>query len=351
MKTGMIDWTDHSLTLFIFQKKGTQCEPVDTRSTALENGLSPDVLRSLIPADLEEVHLSVPVGLLTLRTHAFPFSERDKIRDTIAFELEGILLGSTDDYAIDHIVTAEHDTGSEVLAVCLEKARLRGIIDVFAAAGAEPGVVTSIDLGLSGGRPENLLEKTESDASQRADAAQREIVHPTVNLRQGELAYTGDIDRMRKRLKWSALLLLIFFVLIGVHTSLNYITARSGNRLLSQQIDTLYRSVFPQDRKIVDAARQFRANLNAMTRKRDQLRGIPVLDMLRSLSLQKEARSTLHEFSADGKNMIIKGTTGSFEDVEAVKNSLQEHFREVRISDSKATADNKISFTIVMQEQ
>lgn len=351
MKTGMIDWTDHSLTLFIFLKKGNQYEQVDTRSAALENGLTPDVLRSVIPADLEEIHLSIPISLLTLRKHAFPFSEREKIRDTIAFELDGVLLGSPDDYAIDHIVTGEHDTGSEVLAVCLEKTKLREIIDIFASAGAEPGVVTSIDLGLSGGRHDNLLDKTDGDASKRADAAQREVANPTVNLRLGELAYTGDIDRIRQRLKWSALLILIFFALIGAHTSLKYLTARNENRSLSRQIETLYRGVFPEDKKIVDAARQFRANVNVVNKKRDLLLGIPVLDILRSLALQKDTRATLHEFSADSKNIVIKGTTGSFEDVEAVKNSLLGHFSDVRVSDSKATADNKISFTIIMQEQ
>ncbi len=86
--------------------------------------------------------------------------------------------------------------------------------------------------------------------------------------------------------------------------------------------------------------------------KKTVLGGIPVLDILRTIAVNKNNDNiTLYEFSADGKNILIKGIATSFEDVESLKKNLASAFHKVKVMSSDATADKKINFTIIMQEK
>jgi type II secretory pathway component PulL len=248
-------------------------------------------------------------------------------------------------------VTETTDTGSRVLAVCIEKSRLREIIDAFSSSGMDPNVITCIDLWLYGGHAENTLEKPLSDKSLRAETAKQELMSPSINMRQGDLAYTGDMDRFLKSIRYTSVLVLIFVILFGVYGSLQFLSAKKEHEVLEKQINAIYRGVFPEDKKIISAERQFMGNLNSLKKRQALLGGIPVLDILQDIAMQEIENITLHEFGSDGKTIRIKGNAVSFENVESLKNSLSALFLNVKVVDSSATADNKIDFTIVMQKK
>ncbi len=351
MKTGFIDWTESSLNLYIFEKQGSQYKLIDTSSCPMEGELDPEALKSLPTSGCDNICLSMPLNLLTLREQTFPFSDKDKIRATISFELEGILLGSISDYVIDHIIIESFDAGSRVLAVCMEKAKLKNIINVFSSAGLEPRFITSLNLRLMEGKSEELLTETISDTDVRAEAARQEILYPLINLRRDKLAYMGDVVKFIRKLRLTAALVLILLIVIAANSIFSLITLKKEHNLLTNEIQDVYRRVFPEDKKIIDADRQFKGNMNSLIKKKTALVGIPVLEIVQDIAAQNSKNITLHEFIADGKNLIIKGTAGSFEDVESLKNNMASIFKEVKVTDSGATADKKINFTIVMQEK
>ncbi|KPJ98622.1 MAG: hypothetical protein AMK71_11100 [Nitrospira bacterium SG8_35_4] len=351
MKTGFIDWEEGTVNFYVFEKKGGRYELSDSRSFPVEDRPDPSLLQTLVRDGVETLCLSIPLNQLTLREQTFPFSDKDKISDTISFELEGLLLGTTADYSIDHIVTETSEAGSRVLAVCIEKSRLREIIDAFSSAGMDPNVITCIDLWLYGGNAENTLGKPLSDKSLRAETAKQELMSPSINMRQGDLAYTGDMDRFQKSLRFTSALVLILAILCGVYSSLQFLSAKKDHEALQKQINAIHRGVFPEDKKIVSAERQFKGNLNSLKNRQASLGGIPVLDILQDIAIQEGENITLHEFGSDGNNIRIKGNAVSFENVESLKNSLSSLFLNVKVVDSTATADNKIDFTIVMQEK
>jgi type II secretory pathway component PulL len=350
MKTAFIDWTEENLNLYVFEKEADKYYVAEISSVSIEGEPDLAVLNSLPLAESENIYLSIPINLLTLREENFPFSDKDKINDTISYELEGILLGNINDYSIDHIITEPLETGSKVLAVCLEKIRLQKLINMFSSAGLEPKVITSLDLRLSGSRSENLLENPISDTEVRAEAAGEEILNPLINLRQDKLAYTGDIKKFIKSLRLTATLALALLIVIGAGSTLRLINLNKERTLLTSELQGIYRQVFPEDKKIIDAQRQFKGNMKMLIKKKAALGGIPVLDILQNIAVNKNKNITLHEFNADGKNLVIKGTAKSFEDVESLKNSLTPVFKGVKVMDTGATADKKINFTIIMQE-
>ncbi|MBI5098234.1 MAG: hypothetical protein HZB30_03210 [Nitrospirae bacterium] len=347
MKTGLIDWTEDNITLYVFE----QNKHVDTVTVPLEGVLKPSFLTPFLKANTKQIYLSLPFHSLTLRELTFPFSDKLKIKDTISYELEGLLLGSVSDYSIDHIITETFDSGCRVLAVCIEKTKLGEIIKTFSSAGLEPKAITSIDLSLSGGKSEKIIEGLTLNNEIRLEAAEKEIVTPSLNLRQDELSYTGDIERMKKTLRFTASLCLILLLILGAHTVIKFAAGKKENQALVQELQTTYRSVFPEDKKIVDAVRQFKSNLNMLKEKNNIFGGIPILDTLNSIANLKSRNIILNEFNADGKNLIMKGTASSFEEVDSLRNSLTGSFEGIKVLNSDATADKKINFTIIMQEK
>ncbi len=351
MKTGFIDWQENSLTLYIFDKKGDNFVLLDSETIPLEGELNADTLTGIIRSGLKSIYLSLPLNILTLREHFFPFSDNDKIKATIIFELDGILLGDVNDYTIDHLVIESVDDGSNVLAVCIEDSKLREIIEIFTSAGLEPKVVTSIDLWLSGGAIDKLFHEPITDSTVRAQAAAEELVNPSINLRQGEHAYTGDLELFKKKLKTSALLGLILFIILGALSSFRLMDAKQEHESLSRQMQEAYKGVFPEDKKIIDLERQFAGNVKALKKRKTILAGIPLLNVMKEVSLKINRKATLIEFNSDGSNIVLKGVASSFEDVEALKDSLSSSFENVKVTSSKATKDEKIDFTIIMKEK
>lgn len=350
MKTGFIDWTEHNINLYVFERQAGQYKFINSSSFPVNGELDTGILKSL-PASGCDIFLSIPLKLLTLREQTFPFSDKNKIRDTIPFELEGILLGSISNYSIDHMNIEALDFGSKVLAVCMEKTELKKIIDMFSSADLEPKVVTSLNLRLSGGNSEKLFEDAVSDIESRVEAAKQELQNPSINLRQQELTYMGDIVKFIKNIRLTAALILILVIILGANSAFRLITLKNEHKQLTNGIQTIYHQVFPQDKKIIDAGRQFKGNMNMLVNKKAALGGIQVLDILQEIAVQNNSNVQLHEFSADGKNIVMKGSAQSFEDVEALKNNIALFFKDVKVTDSETTANRKVNFTIIMQEK
>lgn len=351
MKTGFIDWTENDLNLYLFDRQGSQISLSDSHSVQIEGEINASHLTWLINMKPGEVYLSVPLDLVTFRELSFPFSDKAKINDAIPYELDGILLGDINNYLIDHIKVDTTDSGSRVLAACLEKSKLQEIIDIFSSLDLEPKIVTSLDLRLSKGKSDELFIAPVTDKKLRADAAGQELLNPSINLRQDELSYRGDIERFKKNLRLTAILAIITLTILSAGSIFSFVNLDKENKSLNENIQGIYRQVFPEDKKIIDAARQFKGKMNMLLKKKAALAGIPVLDTLRDIAIQKKSRITLHEFNADGKNIIIKGAAKSFEDVESLKNTLTSGFRGVKVIESGTSADNKIIFTILMLDR
>ncbi|MBI5740839.1 MAG: hypothetical protein HZA16_08960 [Nitrospirae bacterium] len=347
MKSGFIDWTEGLINLYVFDGQTHD----DTLSIEVEGGLNSSSLAQLLKPGLEQIYISVPHSSLSLRELTFPFSDRTKINDIISYELEGLLLGGVGDYAIDHIITETSGSGCKALAACIEKTKLAEIIGVFSSAGLEPRVVTSLDLRLAAGNIARLVEGLQHDGDARIRAAREELMAPSINLRKDEFAYTGDTERMKKALRVTASLLLLLGLIFCAYTALELTARKKENRALSGELQNVYRNVFPEDRKIVDPVKQFRGNLNLLREKKAVFGGVPVLDILNDIAGPGKNNVVLYEFSADGKNLIVKGTASSFEEVDSLKNSLSASFEGVKVTGSDSTADKKINFSILMQEK
>lgn len=351
MKTGFIDLLDNSINFYVYEKTGSDFELSDTSSSAIDHDVTVESLSPVLEAGIDELFLSLPLSYLTLREITFPFSDAAKINDILVYELDGLLLGNVNDYSIDHVVIETHDGSSRVKAVCIKKSKLREILDIFSSAGLDPKVITSIDLWLYGGNGENILGTPIGDKTIRGETAKQELLKPSINLRQHELSYTGDIDRIKKGLRMTMSLVLLLFIIIAAGSAYRLYAVNSDYRDLSNRMRTYYKSIFPEDNKIVDPLRQFQGKLKELQNKKAVLGGIPVLEPLKNIAELTGNTITLTEFSADAQRLLIKGTAGDFQKVDELKAALAAIFGGVKVLDSKAVSDREVAFSMTMQEK
>ncbi|MBI4839082.1 MAG: hypothetical protein HY806_08105 [Nitrospirae bacterium] len=286
-RIGFFDWTEDRLSLHVFEQRGSRYAHVSSASVTLSGQLTASSIISLAKGSYERIFLSVPQKLLSVRELNFPFSDKDKIKNAIPYELDGLLLGETDNYCMDHLTAGYSGGGSRVLAVSIEKTRLKEIVGMFSSVNLEPAAVTSIDIRLSMGDAGIIFKNASFDENVRLKAVIDEVEKPSINLRQGELSYAGDVRRLSKSLRMTTALALI-------------------------------------------------------------LTGAPVLDILLQVAESKKNIS-IYEFNMDEKNIFLKGAAVSFEDVDSFKNTLRPSFSDVKVMDSKTSPDKKINFVITMK--
>ena len=118
----------------------------------------------------------------------------------------------------------------------MEKTKLRDIIDIFSSVGLEPASITSIDLRFSSKNIEMLFENSAQGEEIRAEAAREELVNPLINLRQEKLAYKGDINRIKRSLRFTGTLVLVLLLILGFDLTLNLISLKKENTLLAKKL-------------------------------------------------------------------------------------------------------------------
>jgi len=345
-RLGFIDWMESKLSLYVFEKKGSQHTLVDTKSIIIEGELTQSHLKPFLEDNIGYVYLSLPVSFLSVRRLSLPFSDKEKIKDTLPFELEGILLGDVEGYSIDYLVSGSMGNGSEVLAACIEKTRLKDIITVFSSVGLEPAIVTSIELPFM----KSAETVPELSAEERAEAVRNELTNLTINLRKGELAYKGDIERISKSMRLTAALIFVLMLIFSSAAATKLISLRRENNSIKDHVRIIYQKEFPKE-TMVEPVRQFKVHLNSMKEKDAILVGMPVLDTLLNIANLKNKDITLNELSIKKEGVLIKGTAQTFENIDEFKNTLSSSFVEVKVTDSRTLPDKKIIFSIIAKER
>ncbi len=351
MKAGLIDLKEEGLTLYIAEKNRSGYRAVDTISVSLKGESIENAISALPKTRLDNIYLSLPLGTLSLRELEFPFVDRKKIRETIAFELEGLLLGSISDYVIEHLITHTSEDGCKIIAVCIEKKRLRKIIDAFTSAGLEPKVITSLDAHLLNSGIRDIIEYPRNNEEKRADIALKELTRPTINLRQGEFQYRGDVETFRKTFRLTSILAIVLLLIYSTSNIVRHVKIKNENELLSMSIQGIYHNAFPEDKKIIDPLRQFKGKVNLLMKKREVFGSTSSIDILMDIANLKDKNIKLSEFKWGEDGILIKGIARTFEDVESFRNKLSSHYDGVKVLDSALSVDNNVDFSIMMKEK
>jgi type II secretory pathway component PulL len=320
-------------------------------------------LENPLPHGIKQTVLSLPASMLNFRLLEFPFTDVEKIRRAVPFELEGLVLKDIGEIIFDVVPYGQNGggisrpDGSRVLVVYAEKSFLRGLIGSLSSLGAEPRAVTSLelrdiiargaDLGQALLSPEEAAPAGSPEA--RAHLAAGELADTVLNLRRGELSYTKETEEFGRSLKKTLILagLLLLVLALKFGTDAYFLRKQAGNIELG--IKQTYEKVLGQKPQSAAAVSiSLKAKVNDLQKQEAELSGISPLSVLQDLTALKPRSVFFREIRMDAGPLTIKAEGQSIADAEATRNALRARFRHAEVLDTKS-AEKTVLFTLRLQ--
>ena len=307
------------------------------------------------PHDIDASYVSVPLGMLSFRTIELPFSDMKRVREVLPFELDNLIFGGSEGIVFDARVLKEHEGTYTYLVVCMMKDSLRKLLDGFRRQRIDVKAVTSIDLvsAFDAFSSEDkiaglLMEQTPGSlsAEDRVKLAASEVAEPTIDLRRGEFAYTGDTEKTKKSLKFTIALGALLLLLFISDLSMNGIAMKKESLSIRDEIRRSYTSMFPTDRNITSEIYLLKTHLRELKDREPLFAGIAPLQVLLDVTAAGKNGFVFNEITIENANIILKGECRTLSDVQTLKNSLAASFMDVAISDTKPITQGKTTFTI-----
>lgn len=300
---------------------------------------------------IADFYLSLPLSLLNFRILKLPFSDRQKLRGIIPFELDNLVLGGADHAVFDFIVLGGAGNNYDVLVTYMDRKLLGDILDELTSMNIDPRTVTSVELqsvvsrGAEGiaayiSAPENM------SAEGRTEAAKKELATHTINLRTGPLAYTKDFEKTKKNLRLTVVLSILLALIINADLAVRTIAMKKEASLIRTDIRTIYSGLFPGDKKVADEIYQMKSHMKEVKEKGDMLGGVRPLKLMMDLSRSAVQGAVFSEINIDRGLVMLKGEANSMEAVDRVKSRLAEFLPEASASDIKPSANGRFYFTV-----
>lgn len=115
--------------------------PLPEKDVLLEKGDIKDTLSSIILdikgkgfKEFQKVFVAIPASEMSIRIVAIPFENKKRVEEVLPFELEGILPSGSAEMVINAIPIGE----GKVLAVALEKVKLKYYLEILKEVGLDP---------------------------------------------------------------------------------------------------------------------------------------------------------------------------------------------------------------------
>ena len=341
-----IDIKEKEVTTHIFHFRGNTYEVKETRSFPISGQY--DFSFEMETDQIENAYVSLPAAWFNFRIIELPFSDKDKIRETLPFELDSVILGGSKAVIFDNVIVGKSDNAVQVLAVYIEKDLLKKVLDALRSHGIEPVYVTCLELRkkLTDFTLPELLTPVLLEEKERIALAGEEIKKPAINVRRGEFAYTRDIERTKKSLRVTAVLLVFIVLVLSADVLLKIVSLRQESAAVKNEIRKQYMEMFPGEKKIVNELYQLKSHLKELQEKEDVFIGVDALGLLLDLSQLEREGVVFNEIMEDKNAIILKGEAASLSLIQQFKQKLDSLYGDVTIADSKSSARGSMIFTI-----
>jgi type II secretory pathway component PulL len=345
-----IDIKEGEIETYIFEVSHGRFEIKDSKRYPIRDRY--DFFIDGLTEDIENAYLSLPLSSLNFRVIDLPFSDKDRIREILPFELDGMVLGGSEKVVFDDIIIGKANDKYQVLAVYIEKNIISKILERLKSYNIDPEFITSLELKneLKDFNLARLLTPSLEDKD-RIPLSIEEIITPTINLRRYEFSYTRGIKKTRKSLKVTAVLAILFAIILAADLVLKIVSTRQEIASLKSDMRRIYQGIFPGEKNITNGLYQLKSHMKELKNKEEFFIGVNPLNILLNLSQIDRGGVIFNEITTDRGNLTLKGEASSLSDIQQIKVKLERLFDDVNISDSKASTQGKMLFAITAREK
>jgi type II secretory pathway component PulL len=345
------DIKEKELGRYIFDVKGNSYEIKDQKEFPLSAAY--DFPADAVSENMETMYLSLPLSSLNFRVIDLPFSDKERIREILPFELDGMILSGTETVIFDAVIVGKTDNGYQVLAVYIAKNHLRTILEKLNVHGIDPACITSLELkhALNGFSLSKLVPPLSITDEERISLASEEIRSPSVNLRRNEFSYTRDVEKTKKALKVTAVLCTLIILVMAADILYRILSSRQEIALIRNEMRKSYLELFPEEKNIVNELHQLKSHIKELRSREGTFIGIKPLNVLLELSRIEREGTRFNEVSIEKEKITFRGEAGSLSAVQQLQDKLKKYFEEVSIADSKTSAQGTTLFTMTAKER
>lgn len=342
MKIGLIQIYGNDITLSVLEGRKRDLRLVEQRKfsgiEAMDDGLGFDA-----------AVLSLPLDILQFRRLRLPFSDMNKLKEVVPYELKRLVLDDIDDIVFDCVVRDADNGNKDLLITFVKRGWLEDILRALNAKGIDPSIVISLELSkvIKGGGFDGVFsENAGVDLHELGELLAGEMDHPTINLRQGDLSFTKEY-REKARYKKRALVLLFFLLAVLLFNSGERVyIKRKAIKNIDFRMNGMYTELFPGSKRVIDPLYQTRARLKALKGVIKDIEGIDPLNLISVLSERWSPGVVLAELNIDTDFFVLKGSSSQLKDIERLVSRLGEVFPDIEISETDRTVDGKLRYVI-----
>jgi len=313
--------------------------------------------------NIDMFYVSIPAVMLDFRILNVPFPDKEKITGIIPLELDNLIMGGSGEIVFDSVVIGGDETSLEVLVIYIRKEVLQQVLADLSHSNVDPRVITSLDLGPhadageSSGRgryAEDLIGQLshprEWNETNRIQTAQREISHPSINLRTGSLAYRRDQEKTGKIFKIAAVLALLLVLIVHANILFQTFMIKKEASFIAKEIRMAYGKLFPGEKRTIDELYQLKSHIREMTEKDNAWTGVRALPLLLDLSKRRDSNVIYTDIHIERHLIKMKAEAPSMGDLDKIKMKLSEFLTDVSISDIRPASNGKVVFTVVAKD-
>ncbi len=297
--------------------------------------------------------LNLSSDLLQMRLLELPFTDDEKLKEVVPFELRRYILKNLEEIVHESMIL-ERRNGEEsrtVLVSYMDRSFYHDIMRKLNEAGYDPESVTSVEI-LHAARREDVKGLIEGalrlDEEETVGTLSEEMKKGKVslNFRRGPLPFTREYRDLRRARRTAGILLLVLLFTVFVNIVYRYVEAGRELNMLRGRMEALYNKAFPGAKDLRNPLYQMRARVRAL---REELGGITHLNAIGKLgdiNSNWPEGVVAEEVRLEPRSVYIKGTSSGMGPLENLKESLP----RLRIKDSSKAPDGKIVFTAVLEE-
>lgn len=242
------------------------------------------------------------------------------------------------------------DASLESLALWLggEAADRADVIETLESAiGIPPQAVGGLPLA---GVPITLRREQAAFAAPLGLALRESPDALHVDFRRGELAYHREREALWRGLAATAVLAVVAVALMVASFVLDGRRLAARRDAVRAEIRDLFTAALPNVHNIVNEKAQLAAEIATLEKQRQIYGGLApsaprIIDLLKAVTvgMPPDAQLDLEELAVDGETLRFRGSTRTYEGVEAVKQGLaaRPEFRDVQAKDVRASVDGQ----------
>jgi hypothetical protein len=287
-----------------------------------------DLLKALDRS--RDLRLYIGLEAFSLRKTVLPDFGRDKTKEILPFEMEGMFLGPSSALVFDFYPIRPAEKGTECLVFALKKEMAEKYIAPFVKAGLNiVSLSPAWDDRLSEyGVEEGLFYKTALDLAPAGLT--------------GEKKKKKAMDVYRSAFIYAVAVLLVF--LLGL--SFRYYLILKKEAEIKKEVSAVYAGLFPGQKMPPDLYYGVQAKLVELRQNYRAFKGLEVLGILKSVSESSREGVRVKEINMDGDKATLKGEGADYTSVEQFRDGLRKSFGDVQLLETRKMPDGKSGFAI-----